>query len=104
MKVVCLLSGGIDSPVAAYTLGRNGADIILLHMDNRPYADDSSVNKAMELAGKVMELESSNREKLNEIFDEVKKELKQINVGKRSLKAYEKPIEQNDGIYIDRKK
>ena len=41
MKVVCLLSGGIDSPVAAYTLGRNGAEIILLHMDNRPYSDDS---------------------------------------------------------------
>lgn len=62
------------------------------------------VEDIMELAGKIMELENSNREKLNAIFNEVKNELKQINVGKRSLKAYEKPVVQNDGIYIDRKK
>jgi thiamine biosynthesis protein ThiI len=55
MKVVCLLSGGIDSPVAAYSLGRNGAELILLHMDNRPYSDEGSVNKASELAQKVQE-------------------------------------------------
>ncbi len=53
MKVVCLLSGGIDSPVAAYSLGKNGAELILLHMDNRPYSDDTSVNKARELADQV---------------------------------------------------
>ena len=52
-RVICLLSGGIDSPVAAYALGRNGADITLLHMDNRPYSDDSSVNKAQELADRI---------------------------------------------------
>lgn len=62
------------------------------------------VEGIMELAGRIMELENGNHEKLNEIFNEVKNELKQINVGKRSLKAYEKPIMQNDGIYIDRKK
>lgn len=50
MKVVCLLSGGIDSPVAAYTLARNDADLIFLHMDNRPYSDEASVEKAKELA------------------------------------------------------
>jgi thiamine biosynthesis protein ThiI len=53
MKVLCLLSGGIDSPVAAYLLGRNGADIVLLHMDNRPYADSSAIQKAKRLAGVV---------------------------------------------------
>ena len=55
MKVVCLLSGGIDSPVAAYSLGRNGAEIVLLHMDNRPYSDVASVDKAAELAVKLGE-------------------------------------------------
>lgn len=62
------------------------------------------VEEIMELAGRIMELENSNLEKLNSIFSEVKNELKQINVGKRSLKAYEKPVVQNDGIYIDWKK
>ncbi|MBI0582739.1 MAG: 7-cyano-7-deazaguanine synthase [Methanomassiliicoccus sp.] len=55
MKAVCLLSGGIDSPVAAYVMGRNGADLVLLHMDNRPYADNSGVNKAVQLASRVEE-------------------------------------------------
>lgn len=62
------------------------------------------VEEIMELAGRIMGLENSNREKLNDIFNAVKNELKQINVGKRSLKAYDKPAVQNDGIFIDRKK
>ena len=53
MKAVCLLSGGIDSPVAAYVMGRNGADLAPLHMDNRPHADSSAVNKAISLASQV---------------------------------------------------
>lgn len=53
MKAVCLLSGGIDSPVAAYLMGRNGADIVLLHMDNRPYTGPSAICKAMDLADRV---------------------------------------------------
>lgn len=47
---MCLISGGIDSPVAAYTLARNGAEVILLHMDNRPYSGENSVNKVVRLA------------------------------------------------------
>ncbi|MGB7605779.1 MAG: flagellar export chaperone FlgN [Lutisporaceae bacterium] len=62
------------------------------------------VEEIIDLAGAIMELENSNREKLNKIFDEVKNELKQINTGKRSLKAYEIPFTQKDGIYIDKKK
>ena len=49
MKVVCLLSGGIDSPVAAYLMAKVGAEVILLHMDNRPYADDGLMNRAVRL-------------------------------------------------------
>jgi tRNA uracil 4-sulfurtransferase len=50
IKVVCLLSGGIDSPVAAYSLGRNGAELVLLHMDNRPYCDETGIGKVMDLS------------------------------------------------------
>jgi tRNA uracil 4-sulfurtransferase len=45
MRVVCLLSGGIDSPVAAYLLAERGADVTLLHMDNRPYTDEKGIEK-----------------------------------------------------------
>lgn len=48
---MCLISGGIDSPVAAYVLARNGAEVTLLHMDNRPYSGEVSVDKVVRLAG-----------------------------------------------------
>ena len=47
MKVVCLMSGGIDSPVAAYIMARAGAEVVLLHMDNRPYADDRPLDSRL---------------------------------------------------------
>lgn len=54
MKVVVLFSGGIDSPVAAYLLAREH-EVILLHMDNRPYTDDREMKKVKELCGRVGE-------------------------------------------------
>lgn len=38
-KMVALLSGGIDSPVAAWMMMRRGCPVTLLHFDSRPYAD-----------------------------------------------------------------
>lgn len=55
-------------------------------------------------AQKIMDIEKENREKLLILHNELKKELKQINVGKKSIKAYERPVISSDGIYIDRKK
>jgi len=50
MRLVSLMSGGIDSPVAAYLMAKAGADVIILHMDNRPYSDDRSIEKVKLLA------------------------------------------------------
>jgi thiamine biosynthesis protein ThiI len=47
--VVCLISGGIDSPVAAYSMARQGVEVVLLHMDNRPYSDESSLEKVYDI-------------------------------------------------------
>ncbi len=49
MKGLVLLSGGIDSPVAAYMMARQGVDIILVHFDNRPFTSDAEVDKAKKL-------------------------------------------------------
>ena len=62
------------------------------------------VEEIMSLAQKIMQIEESNKEKLASIMNELKKEMKQLSVGKRSIKAYEQPIINNDGIYIDKKK
>lgn len=37
--VVALLSGGIDSPVAAWLMMKRGCRVILVHLDARPYSD-----------------------------------------------------------------
>lgn len=42
MRVVVLLSDGIDSPVAAHMMAEAGAEIIALHMDNAPYSQGGS--------------------------------------------------------------
>ncbi|MBU0623429.1 MAG: 7-cyano-7-deazaguanine synthase [Candidatus Thermoplasmatota archaeon] len=55
MRGVVLVSGGIDSPVAAYLMGRQGLELIMVHFDNRPFTSDQEVGKAMELMRKVDE-------------------------------------------------
>jgi len=50
MKLVALLSGGIDSPVAACLMAKRGAEMVLLHMDNRPFSGEIGVRKAVLLA------------------------------------------------------
>ena len=56
MKLVSLLSGGIDSPVASYVMSKRGADVILLHMDNGKYADRKELDKVKKLASKLSEI------------------------------------------------
>jgi len=56
MKLVALMSNGIDSPVAAYLMSRRGANVILLHMDNRPYTDDRSMEIVKDLAARLREV------------------------------------------------
>jgi tRNA uracil 4-sulfurtransferase len=49
-KMLALLSGGIDSPVAAWRLARRGAEVEMVHFHGQPYTDPSSVRQAVELA------------------------------------------------------
>ena len=56
MKLVALLSGGIDSPVASYMMSKTGADIMLLHMDNGIYADGKEIDKVRKLADRLSEV------------------------------------------------
>lgn len=49
MKAVSLISGGIDSPVATYLMLKKGVEVIGVHMDNRPFTDDKTIEKFLEL-------------------------------------------------------
>ncbi|MFN2389766.1 MAG: tRNA uracil 4-sulfurtransferase ThiI, partial [Actinomycetota bacterium] len=49
-KLLALLSGGIDSPVAAWRMARRGGDVELVHFHGQPFTDPSSARQAAELA------------------------------------------------------
>ncbi len=48
-KVTCLLSGGIDSPVAAHRVMQRGCRVGFVHFHGGPYTDRASRDKAREL-------------------------------------------------------
>lgn len=48
--VLSLLSGGIDSPVAAYRLMKRGCQVDFVHFHSYPFLDRSSQDKARQLA------------------------------------------------------
>ena len=48
-RVVALISGGIDSPVAAYRMMQRGCRLIFVHFHSVPYLDKTSQEKARQL-------------------------------------------------------
>jgi tRNA uracil 4-sulfurtransferase len=49
-KVTCLLSGGIDSPVAAFRMMKRGCSVTFVHFHSYPILSRASQEKARELA------------------------------------------------------
>ncbi len=46
--VVCLVSGGIDSPVAVWLAAKKGLRLVCVYFDNSPYADETTQQRASE--------------------------------------------------------
>ena len=49
-RAMCLLSGGIDSPVAAYMMAKRGVEIESVHFFSYPYTSQLAKDKVLELA------------------------------------------------------
>ena len=49
-RSMCLLSGGIDSPVAAYMIAKRGVEIECVHFFSYPYTSQLAKDKVLELA------------------------------------------------------
>lgn len=49
-KVLVMLSGGIDSPVAAWQMIKRGAKAVFIHFYSYPYTDKASLEKVIDLA------------------------------------------------------
>ncbi|MGH7168176.1 MAG: tRNA sulfurtransferase, partial [Nitrospiraceae bacterium] len=48
-KVACLISGGIDSPVAAQRMMKRGCKAVFIHFHGRPYVSRASEEKVREI-------------------------------------------------------
>lgn len=48
-RVTCLMSGGIDSPVAAYRMMQRGCRVDFVHFSGAPYTSRASIDKAHDL-------------------------------------------------------
>ncbi len=58
---VCLLSGGIDSPVATWMSMRSGLRVELVHFHSYPFSCSSAIEKARELAAVLLPLQGGGR-------------------------------------------
>ncbi|WP_456482151.1 tRNA sulfurtransferase [Methanopyrus sp.] len=67
-RVVCLVSGGIDSPVASWYAARRGCEVIWLHLDRGKYG--SEVDAVERLAERFSEWLPSDVELLVEDFED----------------------------------
>lgn len=66
-KMVVLLSGGIDSPVAAWLMMKRGIEIIPVFFDNEKYADPIGAEKAIENAKVLLSWMPGRRHKIYRI-------------------------------------
>ncbi|MDQ3347221.1 MAG: tRNA 4-thiouridine(8) synthase ThiI [Acidobacteriota bacterium] len=60
-RVACLLSGGIDSPVAAWRLMRRGCRALLVHFHSYPILSRASQEKARELSKLLAQFQLHSR-------------------------------------------
>lgn len=49
-RAACLLSGGIDSPVAGYMIAKRGVELEAIHFFSYPYTSERAKEKVLELA------------------------------------------------------
>jgi thiamine biosynthesis protein ThiI len=60
-RVACLLSGGIDSPVAAYRMMRRGCSVLLIHFHSYPILSRASQEKVREIAALLTQHQLKSR-------------------------------------------
>lgn len=52
-RAAILISGGIDSPVAAYMMAKRGIELVAIHFASPPYTSELAEMKVMDLLKKV---------------------------------------------------
>ncbi len=60
-RVICLISGGIDSPVAAYRMMKRGCNAVFVHFSGRPLVSRASEDKVRELVQTLTQYQYRSR-------------------------------------------
>jgi tRNA uracil 4-sulfurtransferase len=60
-RVACLLSGGIDSPVAAWRMMKRGCSVTFVHFHSYPVLSRASIDKAKQLADLLTRYQQHSR-------------------------------------------
>ncbi|MGE0392867.1 MAG: tRNA uracil 4-sulfurtransferase ThiI [Vicinamibacterales bacterium] len=60
-RVTCLLSGGIDSPVAAWRMMKRGCDVTFVHFHSYPILSRASIEKARQLVDVLTRYQQKSR-------------------------------------------
>jgi len=60
-RVACLMSGGIDSPVAAWRMMKRGCRVLLIHFHSYPFLTRASQEKVRELAALLTRYQQRTR-------------------------------------------
>jgi tRNA uracil 4-sulfurtransferase len=60
-RLACLLSGGIDSPVAAFRMMRRGCSVLLIHFHSYPILSHASQEKVREIAALLTKYQHRSR-------------------------------------------
>lgn len=74
-KAAILISGGIDSPVAAYAMAKRGVELTAIHFASPPYTSDRAHDKVVRLLKKVSEY-SGRMEMITVNFTHIQEEIR----------------------------
>jgi thiamine biosynthesis protein ThiI len=66
-KMVCLMSGGIDSPVASWLMMKRGCVPVFCYMDGRPYSDNNTRRRALDCMERMREWAPGRKLKIYEV-------------------------------------
>jgi len=103
-KIICSLSGGIDSPVAGYTLMKRGCEITFVHIFNDGLTSQASLEKILNIVKQLTKYQLKSKLYIvpfskiqNEIIKNVPEEYRMIIYRRYMLKIIEN-IAQKENI------
>lgn len=106
-KVTCLLSGGFDSPVAAYTLMKRGCEAIFVHFQNKTQLKDSVKDKVISLTKQLSKYQQSTKLYIvpfadiqKELITKVKPEMRMLVYRRFMIKIASKIADLNNSLFL----